>query len=246
VRPGAVTSTVVVPTLNEEKLLGRMLAQFTPELKRRFDLEVVVSDGGSTDRTLEIARASADRVVLNDEGVRQTISIGKNRGAAQARGEVLVFLPADTLLQEPAAFLEAVLRAASDPAVAAVTCSVRVNPPEETRADRLYHGFYNWFFVMMNRVGMGMGRGECHVMRAEVFARAGGYAEKIAAGEDYDLFSRLKQLGSIVFLRDVWVYESPRRYRKLGYLRITAIWFTNFLSIFFLHRSLRHEWTPIR
>ena len=241
-----IRATVIVPTLNEEKLLGRMLEQFTPELKRRFALEVVVSDGGSTDGTLEIARAAADRVVRNDDGSRQTISIGKNRGAEQASGEILIFLPADTLLQETESFLSAVLDSAADPTVAAVTCSVRVNPPEETRADRLYHGFYNWFFVMMNRVGMGMGRGECHVMRAEVFRRSGGYAETIAAGEDYDLFSRLKRLGRIVFLRNVWVYESPRRYRRFGYLRITGIWFTNFLSIFFLHRSLRREWTPIR
>ena len=47
----------------------------------------------------------------------------------------------------------------------ALTSSVLVYPEEERRMDRWYHGFYNWFFYMMNQVGMGMGRGECHVIR---------------------------------------------------------------------------------
>jgi glycosyltransferase involved in cell wall biosynthesis len=239
-------ASIIVPTLNEEKLLERMLGQFTPRLLEQYDVELVVSDGGSTDQTLEIARRYAHRVIENEPGVRQTISMGKNHGARAARGRIFIFLAADTLLQDAEHFLDTVIREAGDPAVAAVTCNISVNPEDEKTIDRMYHGFYNWFFYMMNRVGMGMGRGECHVMRRESFERIGGYAEKIAAGEDYDLFARLKDLGRVKFLRDVWVYESPRRYRRFGYLRVTAIWFTNFLSIFFLKRSLRKEWTPVR
>ena len=55
--------SVVIPTLNEEKLLPRMLAQFTPELRSAHRLQLVVSDGGSSDRTLEIARLAADTIV---------------------------------------------------------------------------------------------------------------------------------------------------------------------------------------
>jgi glycosyltransferase involved in cell wall biosynthesis len=238
--------SIIVPALNEEKLLGRMLGQFTAPLIERFGVELIVSDGGSTDGTLEIAGRYAHRVVLNEPGIRQTISMGKNHGAREASGRIFIFLAADTRLQDPEHFLTSVCREAIDPSVAAVTCCVRVDPEEERTIDRLYHGFYNWFFYMMNRVGMGMGRGECHVMRREIFESAGGYAERIAAGEDYDLFARLKGLGRVKYLRDVWVYESPRRYRRYGYLRVTASWFTNFLSIFFFHRSLRKVWTPVR
>lgn len=238
--------SVIVPTLNEEKLLGRMLRQFTPELVRKYDLEVVVSDGGSTDTTLTIARECAHVVVENRDGVKQTISLGRNMGARHARGRIFVFLNADTFLHDSDKFFRRVIEEINRDGVVAVTCSVEVYPEEQRLSDKLYHGFYNWLFSMMNRVGMGMGRGECHVMKREVFEKVGGYAARIAAGEDYDLFRRLEKLGRIRFLNDVLVYESPRRYRKYGYTYVTASWFMNFLAVFFLRRSILSEWKPVR
>jgi len=238
--------SVVVPTLDEEKLLAGMLGQFTPDLVRTHNIELVVSDGGSRDCTLAIARMHAHTVVENTDGTRQTISIGRNRGAEHATGDVLVFLAADTLFKDANEFFTVMAAEIEDPSVAALTCSISVSPAEEGKIDRAYHGFYNWLFSMMNKVGMGMGRGECHVMRREVFDRVHGYAESIAAGEDYEIFQRLKRVGQVRFLRDVRVYESPRRYRRYGYLHVTGSWFLNFLSVFFLGRSVRKEWKPIR
>lgn len=60
------------------------------------------------------------------------------------------------------------------------------------------------------------------------------------------MFRRLESHGRIKFLRDVVVYESPRRYRRYGYAYVTASWFLNFLSVFFLRRSILSEWKPIR
>ena len=238
--------SVIIPTLNEEKLLDGMLRQFTPELCERFGLEVVVSDGGSTDRTLSIARIHGCRVVENTAGVKQTISLGRNIGAEHARGEVLVFLNADTLIREPEHFFRRIMDELQVPGIAALTCGVGVYPHEERWSDRWFHGFYNWLFALMNRVGMGMGRGECHVIPRSIFLAVHGYAPRIAAGEDYDMFRRLKDIGRIRFLHDVRVYESPRRYRRYGYLYVSASWFLNFLAVFFLHRSILSEWKPVR
>lgn len=238
--------SVIIPTLDEEKLLPSMLAQFTGDLVRRHGIELIVSDGGSTDRTLDIARSRVPIVVENTARTKQTIAMGRNLGAAAAHGGVLVFLNADTRVHDIDRFFEVALREAARPGTAGVTCSVQVYPEEETRADARYHGFYNWFFYMMNRVGMGMGRGECHVIPREVFLRAGGYADRIAAGEDYDMFRRLRGIGTVRFLRELLVYESPRRYRRYGYATVTASWFMNFLSVFFLHRSVLDEWKPVR
>jgi glycosyltransferase involved in cell wall biosynthesis len=238
--------SVIVPTLNEEKLLGSMLGQFTPELVTRYDIELVVSDGGSTDHTVEIARRHAHKVVENTKGIKQTISLGRNTGAESASGHIFVFLNADTRIKDIDQFFRRILDEIEKRGIVALTCSVEVYPEEQKLADRLFHGFYNRFFFMMNQVGMGMGRGECHVMKREVFAKVQGYASRIAAGEDYDMFRRLEKLGRIKFLRDVIVYESPRRYRKYGYSFVTASWFLNFLAVFFLRRSILDEWKPVR
>jgi glycosyltransferase involved in cell wall biosynthesis len=238
--------SVIIPTLNEEKLLERMLRQFTPPLLDRYRIEIVVSDGGSVDGTLAIASALAHTVVTNGAGVKQTIAMGRNLGARKARGSVFVFLNADTLIGDPEGFFATVQEEIEAPHLAALTCRVEVYPDEQRPIDRAFHGFYNWFFSKMNSVGMGMGRGECHIMTREVFTRVCGYADRIAAGEDYDMFRRLERVGRVKFLDSIVVYESPRRYRQYGYLYVTASWFLNFLAVFFLHRSILNEWKPVR
>ncbi len=240
------TFSVIIPALNEEKLLPDMLAQFTPTFLAAQDIQLVVSDGGSTDRTLGIARASAHMVVENTDGIRQTIAMGRNRGAERATGEILVFLCADTRIADRDRFFRTIVEEIGKPGVVALSCPVTVYPEEETAVDRAYHGFYNWLFGMMNVVGMGMGRGECHIILRSTFQKVGGYAERITAGEDYELYARLEKLGRIRFLKDLHVYESPRRYRYYGYGRVSGAWFMNFLSVFFLGRSVRKEWKPVR
>jgi glycosyltransferase involved in cell wall biosynthesis len=238
--------SIIIPTLNEEKLLPRIIQQFSAELIRKFDLEIVVSDGGSQDRTLEIAHRFAHVVVPNTSRQKQTISIGRNEGARRASGDLLVFLNADTLVRDPDHFFAIMAGEIKAPDVVALTCTVSVYPEEERAMDRVFHGFYNWFFFTMNRVGMAMGRGECHVMKRETFARVEGYADRIAAGEDYDMFRRLHSLGRVRFLKQLRVYESPRRYRRYGYFFVSASWFMNFLAVFFLRRSILNEWKPVR
>ena len=238
--------SIIVPTLNEEKLLEGMLKQFTPDVLRRYGIELVVSDGGSTDATLAIARRHAHKIVENTPGVKQTISLGRNIGAEHATGDVLVFLNADTLIKDVDHFFNRLTEEIRPPHIAALTSSVEIYPLEQRTIDRWFHGFYNWFFYMMNQVGMAMGRGECHIIKREIFDRVNGYAPRIAAGEDYDMFRRLEEIGRVKFLKDIVVYESPRRYRRYGYLYVTASWFLNFLAVFFLRRSILSEWKPIR
>ena len=238
--------SIVVPTLQEEKLITRLVDQFTPELRSHHKLEIIISDGGSSDRTVELARPRVDVLVLPDGAGTENISTGRNRGARAARGKILVFLNADVRLQDPGRFFQVISTLIERPGIAALTCKVRVYPEEESWIDRVFHAGANTYFRLLNILGMGMGRGECHVVRGDLFQKVGGYDESIVAGADFELFHRLRRLGKIKYAPGMVVFESPRRYRKHGYRRVALLWFLNALCVLFSHRPFVREWEPVR
>ncbi len=238
--------SIIIPSLQEEKLLERTLRQFTQEVKQRFGLELIVSDGGSTDRTLEIARQYADVIIEAMPQERQNISLGRNRGARAAKGEILVFINADTIIENIAHFFEEMIVVMNRPGLTGATCSVGIYREEEGFSDRVFHGFYNLLFHLENLLGLGMGRGECQVIKRSTFFSIGGYNESMAAGEDFELFVRLRKLGMTAFKPHLRVNESPRRYRAHGYLKTSLLWLLNAVSVVLFRRSLQKEWKPVR
>lgn len=247
--------SVIVPTLNEEKLVEQSMAQLVALCRRGTELgvamELIVSDGGSRDRTVELAQAYADSVVEHTESRRQTIAEGRNCGAARARGNLLVFINADTVPRNPEQFVQALAElhrvvGGGRMRAAAVACPVEVAPEERGWSDRLFHGFFNRYVRLLNAVGMGMGRGECQIVRRDAFLQVGGYNGAMAAGEDFDLYTRLVRLGPIAHEPAFTVYESPRRFRRYGYLRVLAQWTMNALGVLVLRRSISREWEEIR
>lgn len=238
--------SIIIPALNEEKLIRRTLAQFTDSLKKHHELEIIVSDGGSTDSTLEIAYELADRVVLKSKNIPQNISRGRNAGAKISSGDVLVFLNADTYVYDLEAMLNIISEEFKDENVNALACVIKVFPEEEILSDRMFHTFYNSYVKFLNKFLMGMGRGECHIVSAKKFREINGYDEEMIAGEDFDLYKRLRKTGKIRFIEEIVIYESPRRYRKFGYTKVFWNWTVNSISVFLLGKCVSKSWDPVR
>ena len=88
--------SIIIPALNEAAGIGDTLAALQPLRSRGHD--VIVVDGGSEDGTPELAGPLADRVIAAPRGRASQM----NAGAAEARGDVVLFLHADTVLPEDA------------------------------------------------------------------------------------------------------------------------------------------------
>ncbi|MFH1866505.1 MAG: glycosyltransferase [Patescibacteria group bacterium] len=237
--------SVIIPTLNEEELLPRLLEELTDDLRKRFRIEVIVSDGGSRDKTLKVARQHKARIVKKYSWEKQTIGSARNRGAWQARGDILVFIDADGYFQDSWYFFNHLKPIFKRQSVVACTVRIQVSPTERRISDWLWQYFINSLFYLENKLGMGLGRGNCQIVRADYFRTVGGYKENLVAGEDYDLFSRLKKYGGINFAWNLIVYESPRRFRKHGYWYVFWLWFLNFFSVIFRGRAWSKKWKRV-
>ena len=239
--------SIIIPVLNEEILLPGLLDQLNdPILKKRYDYEIIVSDGGSRDNSIAIAIKIADIVKFQNKIIMQNIAQGRNEGAKLAQGDIFIFLNGDIHLPSAAEFFSFIDTVFYNSKYLAMTCVVKVFPEEEIISDRLFHWGYNTYFKLLNKFGVGMGRGECQVVRKSIFKKVNGNNENMAAGEDFDLFRRIKKHGDILFTNKISVYESPRRYRKLGYVGVSWSWAKNGLSVLFKNRSISKEWEQVR
>ena len=238
--------SIIIPTLNEEKLIRQSLNQFDENIKKNFNLEIVVSDGGSKDKTIELINGCVDKLLIHKENFKQNISRGRNQGALNSLGDVLVFLNADTLISDKNVFFDNINKILRDESVIAIACPVKVFPQEEMLSDKIFHFCYNNYVKILNKFFMGMGRGECHVVKRDSFLRLGGYNEKLAAGEDFEFYKRIRKNGKIQFMNECLIYESPRRYRKFGYLHVFWEWMINSFSIFFFKKSISKDWQEVR
>ena len=197
--------SIVVPTYNEEDYLPRLLASI--EIQDYTDREVIVADNDSGDRTRAIARGRGARVVAGG-----TPAVGRNRGAAVARGEYLMFLDADVVL--PEGFLSRIVRRFDEEFVD--ICVPWIRPVDGTKA--IYRTIYqlsNTFYKLMESL-QPQGLGVCILVTRRLHERIGGFAESKRVSEDFDYIGRAAQIGRFRVFPGVHVYHSVRRYAAEG------------------------------
>jgi cellulose synthase/poly-beta-1,6-N-acetylglucosamine synthase-like glycosyltransferase len=100
--------SLIIPVYQEEKIIEKELVKFTNELRAKYNFEIVVTDGGSTDKTLEIAQKYADILITNSTNQKQTIAEGRNFGAEVANSDNFVFLNIDSTPQNLDHFLQTI------------------------------------------------------------------------------------------------------------------------------------------
>jgi glycosyltransferase involved in cell wall biosynthesis len=236
--------SIIIPTRNEEMYIEKTLRQFQP-YKKKYNLQIIVSDGNSTDNTVKIAEKLADDVVLQ-EGHAKNIAGGRNNGTKVAKGDIFFFMDADVRINQPDVFFQKVYETFQNEKIVAATAPNRVYPEEENFADLLYHKAREYICKLFIVFGSAGASGECEIIRKSTFLRINGFNEKLVAAEDMDLMRRARKLGRVCFIKGLVVYESSRRYRKVGYIKIIWTNILDTLSMLFFGKSSSKEWVPIR
>jgi rSAM/selenodomain-associated transferase 2 len=200
--------SIIVPVLNEEQEITGLLDHLASLLG---SFEVIVADGGSNDRTPDLAREHAGRPLVVETTCGRASQC--NAGAAAASGSVLLFLHADTRLPHDA--YVALARALADPAIVGGNFRLRFDG-----ADRFSRVLGAWY-ALQRRAGVYYGDSAIWLRLSE-FERVGGF-RPLPIMEDYDLVRRLERAGQTACLPGPAV-TSARRWQRLGLPRTIASW----------------------
>lgn len=217
--------SIIIPTLNEEKYLPILLNSIKSQSFK--DYEIIVSDACSRDRTEDVAKEFQVTYIKDEikSPARQ-----RNNGAKIARGEVFLFLDADTKL--PPDFL--------------------ANTYSNFKQRELnVAGFYLIFdslnfvyrifeivfhtacflgqYIFPASIGVGI------IVKKTTHQEVSGFDESIYIGEDYDYVKRISKTGRYRMINNSKLYFSVRRLEKEGVLKVLWKWFIG--GLYFIFRG---------
>lgn len=211
--------SVVVPVLNEEKLLPDCLRSLRDQ-DYAGEYEVIVADNDSTDGSVGVARQFGVRVVLSP--VKRDVASARDCGARAARGEIIVQADADTVY--PRDWLTRVDRilAQHPEAVALAGNFVYKESVRYGRAEFYLRHVINFLTIRLFRRPF-LVSGANFAFRKEAFLRVNGYDRTRYAPDQFGIASQLVKLGKIIYDRKLSVATSTRRARKPLILQLSAM-----------------------
>ncbi len=199
--------SVIIPTLNEEHYLPRLLESLKKQTYT--DFEIIVSDGNSHDQTASIARTYDCRVISQSQ---RSPAAQRNAGAHAARGTLLLFLDADTIL--PDTFIEKAMTEYFRKHLDVASFLYILDSPKPIY--RLATAYTFIFVTLISHfypitIGAGM------MTTRSWFKKSGGFDELLFLGEDNDFVRKIvRQKGKYGFIRSTRMKVSARRYEKDG------------------------------
>jgi rSAM/selenodomain-associated transferase 2 len=202
--------SIIMPVLNEEAVLEYYLSHLVRQISH-YDCELLIVDGGSTDRTFEIAQRFGIVIPSLRGRARQM-----NTGAAVATGDVLLFLHADTLLPDNA--FSSIDRALNAREVVA-------------GAFRICFNCHRWPYRLValttnlrsSKLKVFTGD-QAYFVRSISFNAIDGFPDQPLM-EDLEIITHLRKIGKVVLLPQ-YVTTSARRHEKIGLIRsLLFMWY---------------------
>lgn len=229
--------SIIIPTLNEEKYLPKLLTSLAQQTRRNF--EVIIVDGNSTDKTTRVAKSYDSKLpkLTVIDSKKANLPLQRNLGARRAKGEWLVFVDADSVLlsycieraekfihKTDTTFFTSWSQPDSDKPGDAISILIGICVFEGS--------------ILFHRA---LAPGSFSMMRRDVFEGVGGYDENATFGEDLDLSLRVNKKGiRLSILRETLYVWSLRRMRKFGGLKMATQYMINILNGLFFNKSFKN------
>lgn len=219
--------SIVIPTLNEETTLPHLLVDISHQTYRSF--EVCIIDCGSKDETIEIVTEvmRKDKRFTLDQSKKKNVSIQRNLGAKNAHGTWILFLDADSRIEND--FLSKLKDQLRKQKCDGFTCYA---VPDTTALDAIaYVQLQNILLETMATLGTPYSVGACMGCKRSVVEKIGGFNPKIHHMEDSEFAKRMHERGYVfrVLRKPNYVY-SLRRQRKEGKLAMMSKLFPYYLK----------------
>ncbi|HDL74784.1 MAG TPA: glycosyltransferase [bacterium] len=214
--------SIIIPTLNEQDYLSLLIESIKKQEIE--DLEIIVSDAGSKDKTIEIAKDYNCNVVKGGLPAK-----GKNEGVRYAKGNLLLFLDADTMLLKDS--LKGFLKEFKERKLDIAVCLVE--PFKKNIFSNLYYNiFFNLPPIVLERIypnGVGF-----ILIRKDIHEKINGFNEEIVIGEDHHYLRKASKIGKCRVLRSSRILFSERRPEKEGWFKLIFRYILmSFYTIFF-------------
>jgi cellulose synthase/poly-beta-1,6-N-acetylglucosamine synthase-like glycosyltransferase len=239
----------VIPAYNEEALIGKCVESVLAEVKRSGrDVDIVVVNNNSTDRTREIA-ASYPGVRVVDELQKGLVS-ARDGGFQATTAELVANIDGDTIV--PAGWLDTVFREFEKDEKLVCLSGPYVYYDLGTWDRFLVSMFYalTWLIYVINRYVLRVGsvvQGGNFVFRRDAWIKAGGFNREIKFyGEDTDVAVRLSKVGKVKWTYILKMLTSGRRLAEEGVFRTGMTYTLNFFWVTFAGKPATHEHTNIR
>lgn len=200
--------SVVVSAYNEEKNLPKCLTALTNQTFPQKDYEIVVVDNNSTDKTVEIAKSFGARVVTEK---RQGNTFAVSTGYKAADGEIIASTDSDTVVNKD--WLEVIYNAFKDKNVVGAGGPIIVDSKH-----KILKSFAQKSYALFLRANFLIGKphfsGFNFAVRKSVFDEIGGIDETFIMSPDVDLGIRMAKKGKVVYVKDMIVNNSIRRWEE--------------------------------
>jgi glycosyltransferase involved in cell wall biosynthesis len=226
--------SIIIPALNEEKFLPRLLESLAKQTYRNF--EVIVVDGKSKDKTVLLAKTYMSMLPALTVRIADHASLPyqRNVGASIAIGTWYIFIDADTVVLPYC--LEQIESYVQTHDVSFLTSWCQ--PDSEDGNDARFTLLTNLYFESIKAMKRPTSPGPFTVVTKSVFDRVGGYDVDHPFLEDQDFTQRIIKIGvPFHIIRETLYTWSLRRYRKEGTLRVLQVYAKSLFPTVFLRKT---------